>query len=295
MAKKLPTLVLVLLGVVALVLIELRPWRDIAAESPVQEASQSPEPAQKSGLEQRANQKPEAAPAKLPETVLASQQAPIRAQLSPTTFTTITGELTARVQSIPKREGETFEQGEPLVIYDCSAQRAQLEKNKALVAIAQRNFETNRQLLALGSVSKVEHDNSLSELEKAQAEGRELTAVISRCQTLAPFPGRVAEQRVRSQQFVQVGQPLLDIQDDRSMELEFIAPSRWSPWLKVGYEFRIRIDETGRPYPARVTRVAARIDSVSQTFKVVAVITGTHKELSAGMSGTLLIEEPKGS
>jgi multidrug efflux pump subunit AcrA (membrane-fusion protein) len=75
--------------------------------------------------------------------------------------------------------------------------------------------------------------------------------------------------------------------------LEFIAPSKWSPWLLRNYRFQITVDETGRSYPAKVTRVGARIDSISQTFKVAAVIDGDYPELAPGMSGTLDIQAPQ--
>lgn len=289
MGKRFSLVVLSAVGLLLIVLIELRPWRDPHADGgPSPAGGEQAQKVRGSSLE----------PAKAPtlqssETSAATPDSQaIRAQLSPVTYTTITGELNARIASIPKREGEFFEQGQPLIIYDCSAQRAQLEKNQALMAIAQRNFETNQQLLKLDSVSRVEYENSRSEYERARAEVNELTAVISRCVTHAPFPGSVVEQKVRSQQFVQPGQPLLDIIDARTLELEFIAPSRWAPWLQTGYQFRIRIDETSKDYPARVTRVAARIDSVSQTFKVVAQISGSFRELKPGMSGALLIEPP---
>lgn len=289
MGKKFPLGVLLGVGLVLLVLIELRPWRDPHSDSEPSSAqgqqSQKVQAPPSEQLKANATQPSEAGSA-------VSDGQSIRAQLSPVTFTTITGELNARIESIPKREGEYFEQGQPLIVYDCSAQRAQLEKSQALMAIAKRNFETNQQLLKLGSVSQVEHENSRSEFERARAEVNELTAVISRCVTPAPFQGSVVEQKVRSQQFVQPGQPLLDIIDARALELEFIAPSSWSPWLQTGYQFRVRVDETGKDYPARVTRVSARIDSVSQTFKVVAQISGSFRELKPGMSGTLLIEPP---
>jgi membrane fusion protein, multidrug efflux system len=289
MSKKAPLVALAIIGLAILILIELRPWRgDEVLESDVKgPVNQAPTPSIASQTNVPEIKPPLSNPAPLENL--------IRAQLSPITFTTITGELNAKIQSIPKREGEYFDQGQALIVYDCSTQRAQLEKNQALMAIARRNFETNEELLKLGSVSQVEYQNSRSEYERARADVNELIAVISRCVTTAPFPGSVVEQKVRSQQFVQPGQPLLDIIDARTLELEFIAPSRWAPWLQIGYQFRVRVDETNKDYPARVSRVAARIDSVSQTFKVVAQISGSFRELKPGMSGTLLIEPPAAS
>lgn len=217
---------------------------------------------------------------------------PIRAQLSPVNFTTVVAELGARVQEIPFREGEHFKEGQKLVIFDCGTPQAQYQKAKAAMAIAERNYSANKRLLALGSVGRIEYENSASEYQKAKAEADELAIVVGKCTIIAPFNGRVVEQKVRAQQFVQSGQPVLDILDNSALELEFIAPSKWSPWLVEGYKFEVRVDETGKTYPAKITRVGARIDAISQTIKVAAVIDGDYNELAPGMSGTLEIKPP---
>ena len=66
-------------------------------------------------------------------------------------------------------------------------------------------------------------------------------------------------------------------------------PSGWLRWLKSGYRFRVGIDETGKSYPAHVTRLGARVDPVSQSVKVTATIDGRFTELVAGMSGRVQI------
>lgn len=216
----------------------------------------------------------------------------IRAQLSAVNFTTIASELAARIQELPFKEGESFKKDQVLVAFECSVQRAQSQKSKALLAIAERNFETNKELLPLGSVSRVAYENSFSEFQKAKAENDEFAALIRRCAILAPYNGTLVEQKVRAQQFVQVGQPLLDILDNSALELEFVAPSKWASWIVEGYRFQIRFDETAKEYPARITRVNGKIDPVSQTIKAAAVVDGKFKELGPGMSGVLLINPP---
>ena len=109
---------------------------------------------------------------------------------------------------------------------------------------------------------------------------------------LAPFAGRVAEQKVREQQFVQPAQALLDILDDSVLELEFLVPSAWLRWLKVGGSFEVQIDETRKTYPAKFTRIGARVDPVSQSLRVAAAIHGRFPELVAGMSGKVLLAPP---
>ena len=227
------------------------------------------------------------------EPTLEASKQDIRAQLSAVTYNSIASELNARISELPFKEGQAFKVGQVLVVFDCATQQAQFQKTKAVLSIADRNYQANKKLLALGSVGRVEYENSYSEFLKTKAENDELAAVLARCNVLAPYSGLVVDQKVRPQQFVQAGQPLIDILDKGALELEFVAPSKWSPWLVEGYKFEIKIDETGKSYPAKITRINGKIDPVSQTIKVAAVIDGDFKEISPGMSGVLVINPPE--
>jgi len=261
-------------------IVEWRPWQDSGSNVPVE----APEVAQdeKEAL---------TSPPKIPETVVEDHQ-PIRAQLSAINFTTITAELGEKILRLPVRDGQKFQKGDVLVQFDCGVQQAQLDKSKAQLSIAERNALTNEKLFKLGAAGRIEFENSQSEFEKVKAEVSELSVVLSRCVTRAPFAGHVVEQRAREQQFVSSGQSLLEIIDKGPLELEFIVPSKWAQWLLASTQFSIHIDETDKDYPAKVTEVGARIDPISQTIKVRAAVRGNFLELRPGMSGTVNIEKP---
>jgi|GEM_PF-435085 len=299
--------------VVAFAAVEWRPWELFASDptakvqaqtqASTQQLTQSTDQPTGQLSEEMANSAPDevvSAPAAPIQTSVASEslgaraaEGPtIRAELTPVRYTTLAAEINAKIQNLPVKEGQAFEAGAAMVVFDCVVQKAQLARVRAELEIAQRNAQTNERLLKLGNISRVEAQNALSESARAQAQVDELSAIVSKCEINAPYSGKVAEQRARVEQFVQVGQPVLEILDDSGLELEFIAPSNWAPWLKPGHTFSIVIDETGKTYPAKVTRVAARIDSVSQTFKVVAQIDGAFTDLTPGMSGTITVNRP---
>jgi RND family efflux transporter MFP subunit len=218
----------------------------------------------------------------------------IRAQLMPRRYTTLAAEIGAKISRLPVAEGSSFRQGETLIGFDCSLQQAQLNKAKAALQAAEKTWGANRRLNELNAVGKVELEVSEAEAGKARAEVASNQALIAKCAIAAPFPGRVAEQKVREQQFVQPGQPLLEIIDDSVLELEFIVPSKWLAWLKLNHSFQVRIDETNRSYPAKVLRIGARVDPVSQSVKISAAIDGKFPELIAGMSGRVTLTPPAG-
>lgn len=236
-----------------------------------------------------AAKKPAAA---LPGVGSALEQRDIRAQLAPRRYTTLAAEIGAKVQRLPVVEGAAFRQGQLLVQFDCSLQQAQLNKAQAGVDATEKTWRANQRLAELNSVGKIELDTSHAEWNKARADLSANRSLLGKCQISAPYAGRIAEQKIREQQYAQAGQPLLDIIDDSVLELEFLVPSRWLSWLQQGTAFEVRIDETGKTYPAKVQRLAARVDPVSQSIKVNAAIHGKFPELIAGMSGQVLMAPP---
>lgn len=230
-------------------------------------------------------------PAPNPQAGLERQD--IRAQLLPRRFTTVAAEIGAKISRMPVPEGGSFKAGQLLVSFDCSVPNAMLQKAKAELSAAQQTHASNKRLFELNSLGKLELDVSASNVGKATAEVGAQQAVLAKCGIAAPFAGRIAEQKAREQQFVQPGQALIDIIDDSVLELEFLVPSNWLAWLKVGASFQVEIDETRKTYPAKFIRIGARIDPVSQSVKVAAAIDGKFPELIAGMSGRVQLPPQK--
>lgn len=235
----------------------------------------------------------QAAPAPAAPAAAALDSREIRAQLAPRRYTTLAAEIGAKINRLPLAEGAAFRQGQLLVQFDCALQQAQLAKAEAALMAADTNWKGNQKLAQLNSVGQVELDVSKAEAQKAQAEVAANRTLLGKCQVTAPFAGRIAEQKAREQQYVQPGQALMEILDDSTLELEFIVPSRWLSWVRGGTAFQVSIDETGKTYPAKVQRIGARVDPVSQSVKLNAVIDGRFGELIAGMSGKVLMTPPQ--
>lgn len=222
----------------------------------------------------------------------ALQAANLRAQILPKQFTTLSNELPARIEKIYVAEGGRFKAGETLITLDCTLQRAQQEKARAALTAAEKLSSVNAKLAEMKTLGGLEVVTSAAEAAKARAELSLMTATVSKCTITAPFAGRVAEQKAREFQYLQAGQPILDILDDSRLEIEFIAPSVWLKWLKTDLLFTLRVDETQKNHPARILRVGARVDPVSQSVKVTGTFTQPSAELLAGMSGQVEIIPP---
>lgn len=217
----------------------------------------------------------------------------IRAQLSPRQYTTLSSEMAGRIDTIATKTGEHFQKGDVLVTFDCAIQRAQEARARSVLLRATKTYTSDQRLVALHSMGQLELEIAGADVQTAKADVAGAEVITSRCVIAAPFDGVTVEQKARAYQYTTPGQPLLDILDNKNLDVELIAPSRWLTWLKPGYAFSVHIDETDKTYPAHVTRLGGRVDPVSQSIKVIGEISGDAPDLMSGMSGRATFEPPK--
>lgn len=217
-------------------------------------------------------------------------QQQIRAQLSALRKTVLSSEVPGVIKKISVEEAGRFSVGELLIELDCDLQLAQHERALAELASAEAVMRANNRLSELDSIGRLDVELAQSATMRAMAEVKIQEVLLDKCQLRAPFSGRVAELLVDLQQYVQAGQPVIDVFDDTALELEFIVPSMWLSGISVGQSFQVSIDETGKTYVAQLKRIGARADPISQTVKVAAEIIDAHTELMVGMSGSIYLE-----
>lgn len=200
--------------------------------------------------------------------------------------------MSGRLAEFPLRDGDRFQQGQILARFVCNEQEGSLAHARAELAEKRTILATNSKLNSLGTGSGLDFHVAAAQVEEATADVQTATALVDNCAVKAPFPGRVAGVSVRPYQFVGVGQPLLEILDDRALDLELIVPSRWLTWLHEGTPFSVTVEETGRTYHATIDRLSGKVDAVSQSIKAYGKLTDPAPDLLAGMSGKASLAPP---
>jgi len=224
---------------------------------------------------------------------LVEAESAVRALLVPRVESVLSSQITAQIAGIAVEEGDRFQEGDTLVEFRCAETRAELNKSKAELRAAGSTHQANLRLREHNAVSKLEVAVSGAKVDQARADVELWEARLAHCTVKAPFTGRVAKVAARPFETVTQGAPLLEVLDDRSLTMQLHVPSDWVTWLEAGSAFEVGIDETGRSYEATVTGLGARVDPVSQTVQVNAVIEGQHEELLAGMSGIARFPVPR--
>ncbi|WP_233209013.1 MULTISPECIES: efflux RND transporter periplasmic adaptor subunit [unclassified Erwinia] len=199
---------------------------------------------------------------------------------------TLSSELNARIVEMPFREGQAFQKGDLLVRFDCAVYQAQLAASQAAMRAAQQELSQNRQLADLKSVGRNAVALAEAKVAQAAAESQVYQIQTSHCKVIAPFAGQVVTRKAQVSEFIGQGMPLLEIVDNRHLEIHLLVPSRWLAQLKPGQKFTFTPDETGTPLAAEVLRPGARIDESSQTLGLTGKVVGNADGLLSGMSGS---------
>lgn len=210
----------------------------------------------------------------------------VRGLIKPVEKAVISSQIAARISKIPFKPGDSFKKGDLLVSFDCSFYRADLASAEAAFKSKQNIFENNKQLLALNAISDIDVSISESEMQMARADRTMRAIRVGQCKIKAPYSGRVNEVVINEHETVPADKEILSILNDRDLEIELIVPSNWLTWLNTGEQFTFLIDETGKTLEAKVTKISAVVDPVSQTIKLIGKFEGDLDGVLSGMSGT---------
>lgn len=203
-------------------------------------------------------------------------------------------DLAARIAKIGFREGEAFRAGDLLIAFDCERYRAEAQSAEAVWREMKVTLDSNEHLEKFRAVGKADVEISKARVSKAEAEAHSLQSRVGQCEVKAPFNGRVAELSVNAYEQPQSGKPFMTIVGAGRLEIELIAPSQWLSWMKPGQDFEFSVDETKQTYAAKIARLGAAVDAVSQMVKIIAVFATPGVDVLPGMSGEARFNLPGG-
>lgn len=229
-----------------------------------------------------------------PSIAIGDETVPVRGVIRAYYQAALSTELQARVMKVGFREGEAFNEGDLLIAFDCERYRAETQSAEAVAREMRLTLESNQQLEKFRAVGKHDVEISRARVDKAEAEARSQSSRLQQCEVYAPYDGRVAELSINQYEQPQPNKPFLVIVSQNRLEIEVIVPSYWLSWIKPGAALAFQVDETRRDYPAKVVRIGAAVDAVSQMIKVIATFDEVADDVLPGMTGVAQFDRPNG-
>ena len=188
-------------------------------------------------------------------------------------------EVAGRVKSLGFADGATVRRGQVLVQLDDTLQKAEIKQAKAQVSIAQANFKRNQDLVAQSFVAQRVLEESSANLQVAEAQLALACARLSRMAITAPFDATVGIRNVNLGDFVKDGADLINLEDLRSMYVDFRRPERYQAKLRQRQVVELQLDSLpGRVFKATVEAIDPLLDVNGRSIGVRAVLPNTMGE-----------------
>lgn len=199
------------------------------------------------------------------------------------------------IEQIRFEEGELVEKGDLLVVLERSEIVAGLALAEANLAESESVYNRNKALSETQAISvsnletlhaKVKTDRALVEAAKARLAN---TAIR------APFNGRIGLRRVSPGSFVDTSTVITTLDDISTIKLDFTVPETFITVVKEGMDIVARsIVFPDRVFEGRVTSVDTRLDPVSRSIQVRAVLPNGDGALKPGMFMTVDLRRDRG-
>ena len=208
----------------------------------------------------------------------------------------ITAKSTNRVVAVHLREGQFVKQGAVLIEFDGSEARANLASAEASLRDTQSQYQRSRELF---------QSKALSESDLIQLEARMLSskAAVDAAQARvndtvirAPFGGRMGLRIVSVGSLVTPGQVISTLDDTSTIKLDFTMPESYLASVKEGQLVEAQSAAfLGESFRGRVSSMATRVDPVTRSVVVRALIDNRDQKLKPGMFMTVHLTRSQGN
>lgn len=219
------------------------------------------------------------------------------AQVVPNNESRLAVEVSARIEHIPARIGQSVRKGDVLVKLDARQYKlaadqaaAQVELLQNRYKLAELQFEQAKSLHASQYVSaqvleqrRTELAVIGSELKIARHALAQARLSLDKTTLRAPFAGAVKDRLVGEGELASPGQPVLVLSEAARTELRARVSNSDIAALKAAPTLSVRLD--GQMVPVTIVRIAPIVDARAQTRDVVLQ---TQAPLLSGSSGELL-------
>jgi len=233
---------------------------------------------------------------------------PVSGALEPKVDITVGAPLAEQVLEMFVDEGQTVQQGQPLLRFKdevvratANSARADVATQRMQVSIAVAESTRSEALLREGAVSPRDRDNvvlalnvargrlALAEAQAASAEDRLATSTLR-----APAAGVISKRFLQAGDRVDMGKPVLAIVDTRVLQLTASVPIENVGQLRLGLPVSLRaaqLDSTR--VTGRISRINPTADPATRQVRVYVDIPNAARRLVGGLfvSGRVLTRE----
>ena len=196
----------------------------------------------------------------------------------------LTATVTETISAIHFDDGDRVEKDQVLIEMTNREQRAQMEEARSTSNEAYRQYQRIKSLAADGTAAESLLDERKRQWETARARLATIESRLADRLIKAPFAGILGLRDLSVGALVEPGDLITTLDDDRIMKLEFPLSATYLEVLRPG----LGVSATsrafaGRDFTGNVKSVDSRIDPVTRSIRVRALLPNPEYLLKPGM------------
>ncbi len=178
-------------------------------------------------------------------------------------------EISGRLTALNVNEGKFINKGTVLARINDADLRAQLNKVKVQLNLAEVTLDRYSKLLEIQGINKADYDVALNQVSSYKADIGILQAEIAKTVIRAPFSGVIGLRQVSNGAYVSPTTVIATLQQPGNLRIDFTLPETYSNLVKRGNTVSITTDNTGSERKqATIIAVEPQISTTTRNIMV---------------------------
>lgn len=215
-----------------------------------------------------------------PEVLKSSIQ--IAGTLIPLEETEIHPEVAGKVIMLSVKEGGYVSKGTLLARLFDGDLRAQLQKLKVQIEVANKTQDRQSELLKIGGISQQDYDLSALNVNSLQADIAILQTQINKTYIRAPFNGKLGFKNISTGAYVTPQTVVTTIRQIDELKLEFSVPEKYTNQIRAGNKVNFTTETFPGVHEATIVSTESSISADNRSLMVHAIFRNNKNNIRAG-------------
>ena len=193
-------------------------------------------------------------------------------------FVELHPEVSGRITYLNVPEGKFVNKGTLIARINDDDLRAQLQKSKVQLELAQQTVDRLQKLLDIGGVNQADYDAALNSANGLKADIQYTQALIDKTFIKAPFSGVVGLRQVSIGAYVSNANIIATMQQVDKLKVDFTIPEEYSNYIKVGSTINMQLDAAdSNRHKATVIAVEPQANTLTRNIKARTILQDNAK------------------
>jgi len=182
-------------------------------------------------------------------------------------------EASGRLIFLNVPEGKWVKEGTIIARVNDADIKAQIEKSKVLLDLAEKTEQRDRQLLDINGINQSDYDAALNAVNGYKADISYNQALLDKTVVKAPFDGIVGLRQVSLGAYVSPTTLIATMQQLDKIKIDFTLPEQYSNTIKIGNKVDVELDaNTKNRSKAVIIAIEPQVNQASRNLTVRAIL-----------------------